>query len=131
MRCFTLGATWRIATAALLLAVVALGMVALQPTPAAAQAIGGVWSCDDGGTYYIRQIGNTVWWSALSGDGGATWSHVFHGQRSGQTISGSWADVPMGQIMGSGTLQLRVESGSVMVRLNTTGSGYGCAYWTR
>lgn len=22
----------------------------------------GVWSCDDGGTYFIRQVGNIVWW---------------------------------------------------------------------
>jgi hypothetical protein len=22
----------------------------------------GVWSCDDGGTYYIEQIDNVIWW---------------------------------------------------------------------
>ena len=25
----------------------------------------GVWSCDDGGLYYIRQVGDTVVWAGL------------------------------------------------------------------
>jgi hypothetical protein len=26
----------------------------------------GVWAADDGATYYIRHIGDTIWWSGLS-----------------------------------------------------------------
>jgi len=45
--------------------------IVLQLTPPAFQSqtgLTGAWTCDDGGTYYLRQDGNTIWWAGLSGD---------------------------------------------------------------
>jgi hypothetical protein len=39
----------------------------------------GAWAANDGGTYYVRQIGNTVWWLGLSADEGQTFANVFQG----------------------------------------------------
>jgi hypothetical protein len=39
----------------------------------------GVWRANDGGTYYVRQVGNDVWWVGMSADGGKTWTNVFKG----------------------------------------------------
>ena len=52
----------------------------------------GRWSANDGGTYYLRQLGDQLWWYGQSGDGGATWSNVYQGVIRGEQISGRWAD---------------------------------------
>jgi hypothetical protein len=28
----------------------------------------GRWVCDDGGTYFVRQVGDEVWWTGKSGE---------------------------------------------------------------
>ncbi|MBI1743222.1 DUF11 domain-containing protein [Candidatus Acetothermia bacterium] len=66
----------------------------------------GVWAADDVGTYYVRQIGSTVWWLGLSRDRGRTFANVFQGTIQGNTITGDWVDVPLGVISNSGTLSL-------------------------
>ena len=43
----------------------------------------GKWSCDDGGTYYIRQLGKTVWWLGKSNNGGQDWTNVLRGTLKG------------------------------------------------
>jgi hypothetical protein len=68
----------------------------------------GVWAATDGGTYYVRQLGNTVWWLGLSADQGRTFANIFEGTIRTRTvddrrvtrIEGEWADVPVG---GSGS----------------------------
>src|SRR5436190_12774748 len=57
----------------------------------------GRWSGNDGGTYYLRQLGNELWWSGQSGDSGQTFSNVYQGTIRGDQISGRWADVPQGR----------------------------------
>jgi len=47
----------------------------------------GVWSGDDAGTYYVRQIGNTVWWLGVSVDEGRTFANVFRGTLQNGQIS--------------------------------------------
>jgi hypothetical protein len=69
----------------------------------------GVWKSDDGGTYYVRQVGNSIWWVGMSGDGGKTWTNVYHGVRNGSIITGTWADVPMGRTRQTGILNLKIE----------------------
>ena len=39
----------------------------------------GAWHCDDIGTYYIREVGNTVWWLGLSCDQGRQFANVYRG----------------------------------------------------
>lgn len=95
----------------------------------------GAWAANDGGTYYVRQIGNAVWWLGLSADEGQTFANVFQGtlqsspchlihalrtspsaQRGTQPlpvagqncslITGNWADIPLGQTSNSGNLSV-------------------------
>jgi hypothetical protein len=87
------------------------------------------YSCDDGGTYYVRQVGNQIWWYGESGDGGATWSNVFSGTRSGNTVTGNWADVPKGIIRGTGRLILHVDSPTSFHATGKSG-GFGGSKWS-
>src|SRR5262245_4877920 len=98
-----------------LLGLVLLGLVLLDlPLSSYAQCVAprdmnGVWKANDGGTYYVRQIGNDVWWLGMSGDGGRTWTNVYRGVRNRDIVTGTWADVPHGQIHSSGILNLHVD----------------------
>ena len=59
----------------------------------------GTWKANDGGTYYIRNIGNDVWWLGISSnDDGKTFSNVLKGQIhiNNKTITADWSDIPKG-----------------------------------
>jgi hypothetical protein len=90
----------------------------------------GRWSCNDGGSYFIRQIGNEIWWHGLSRDGGATWSNVFHGRLNGNHVSGRWADVPQGRIRGAGEMTFQIFGNNQFKAIRKTG-GFGGSVWTR
>lgn len=90
----------------------------------------GVWSCDDGGLYYIRQFGDTVWWYGEQSSSNPAFSNVATGTVDGNTISLDWADVPKGQTTGSGILVLNVESTDRLTAIQKTG-GFGGSVWTR
>jgi hypothetical protein len=92
----------------------------------------GVWAADDAGTYYLRQLGNSVWWLGLSTDEGQTFANVFQGTLQNNQISGSWADVPLGQTANAGVISLNGSSAlSVMMnRVNETG-GFSGNNWQK
>ena len=90
----------------------------------------GRWSANDGGTYYLRQLGDQLWWYGQSGDGGATWSNVYQGVIRGEQISGRWADVPLGRIQGAGVMDLMVNNPNQFTATNRTG-GFNGSVWTR
>jgi hypothetical protein len=100
----------------------------------------GAWAGDDGGIYYLRQLGSVVWWNGMSGragspsDLGRDWNNVARGEIDGLTISVVWADVPRGEIFGDGTLNLAIEddgTGNVqIVKVSETGAGFGNSIWT-
>ncbi len=69
----------------------------------------GTWRADDGGTYYVRQVGDEIWWLGQSADGSKSWANVYHGVRNGTTVTGTWADVPRGAKRSSGLLNLLVS----------------------
>ncbi len=110
-----------------------------QPTPPPPQqqpspALTGVWRGNDGGTYYLRQIGNILWWNGMSGgNDGRTFNNIFKGTitLTTGTIVGDWADVPRGTIMGYGTLNLKVVSPNVIQKVSQTGSGFGATTWQK
>jgi len=93
----------------------------------------GAWGADDIGTYYLRQIGNTLWWLGLSRDQGRTFANVFHGTVSGELIKGNWIDVPMGQtpILGSGNLTLSGRSQSTTLLKISQAGVFGALTWTK
>ena len=73
----------------------------------------GAWSGDDGGVYYIRQVGDCVWWfgtelrdvePGVTGQPG--FANVATGRVDGTKIVVEWADVPMGNILNGGGLTL-------------------------
>lgn len=90
--------------------------------------LNGVWHCSDGGVYYIRQDGNTVWWLGMDNGQGTSWSNVFFGHVYGNTLQGSWADVPRGTFRNRGSLVIRLESQNT---LRKTGGSDGFGTWTR
>jgi hypothetical protein len=90
--------------------------------------ITGIWFADEGGIYFIRQLGSRIWWSGQGGEPGRgllNFSNVFAGERNGDQISGAWADVPQGQTSNGGTLQVKVTErygGPILQKVNQTGN---------
>ena len=115
-----------------------------EPTPGAAVIPGetvpgsvpsvldltGVWNCDDGGIYYVRQLGAIVWWFGENDPNYPGWSNVMRGSISGSTINADWTDVPKGSVMQHGNLVLQIESNNRLVAVSKTG-GFSGSVWTR
>lgn len=102
----------------------------------------GVWRANDGGTYYIRNLGDDVWWLGIStDDAGKTFSNVLRGQilENNNTIVGDWTDLPMGSNMYYGTLTLNIDSNNTLNKINessysSNGSSsccFGATKWQR
>jgi hypothetical protein len=91
----------------------------------------GVWKSNDGGTYYVRQIGNDIWWVGMSGDGGKTWTNVYKGTRNGPTVTGTWADVPRGRVRSGGILNLHVDGSTGVLGFSRreVSGGFGGSRW--
>ena len=100
----------------------------------------GPWAGDDGGIYYLRQLGSVLWWNGMSERAGGPallgrgWNNVARGDIKALVIDVEWADVPRGGVLGNGTMQLKVEgdaTGNVrIVKVSETGSGFGNNIWT-
>lgn len=100
------------------------------PPPHQPMNLNGAWNCNDGGRYYIRQLGNRVWWYGEQSPTGPAWSNVATGTLNGNNLNLEWSDVPKGRILQSGTLHLRVENNNRISTINKTG-GFGGSLWTR
>ncbi|HHD64920.1 MAG TPA: hypothetical protein ENK96_11315 [Desulfobulbaceae bacterium] len=90
----------------------------------------GKWRCNDGGTYFIRQSGSSLWWYGRSQDGGRTWANVFHGRIQGNRIKGQWADIPQGRTLNSGDMILQII-GTNKLRATRKSGGFGGSQWSR
>ena len=90
----------------------------------------GVWNCDDGGIYYVRQLGTTVWWYGELDPNTPNWSNVMRGAISGNMINADWTDVPKGSVMQNGNLVLQIASNNKLVAISKTG-GFAGSVWTR
>ena len=92
----------------------------------------GEWRSNDGGTYYLRQIGDTLWWNGMSGgNDGRTYNNVFKGTITyvNNTIVGEWADVPRGTNMNAGKMNLQ-WSYTTLQKIFQTG-GFGPTLWEK
>jgi hypothetical protein len=107
---------------------------------AATTDLTGTWNTEDGGTYYIRQIGNDIWWFGSKSITTAThdtltlYSNVFKGIRNGTDVFGTWADVPEGATKHYGGLELKLiqSSGSIKTMIKAFSSGgFGLSTWQR
>ena len=90
--------------------------------------LSGVYKCNDGGTYYVRQNGNNLWWYGESGDG-VGWTNIFKGTIRGNDINGNWVDVPKGNNQGAGVMILRASNGKFISTYKT--GGFSGSEWTR
>ncbi|MBK3564498.1 hypothetical protein [Streptomyces sp. MBT62] len=99
----------------------------------------GVWAAGNQGLYFLRQLGDELWWTGLSTESplgtqdfqwGPTWANVFIGRIDGAAVHGDWADVPRGRILQSGTLELEVAGADLIRRRAETG-GFGATEWRR
>jgi hypothetical protein len=124
------------------LGMITVGLVLILVAAAPCSPVGapdvdltGKWSCDDDGTYFVRQVGNKICWMGKSKEGGKEWTNVFHGEIKGRQIIGDWADVPKGGSMGSGTmhLELEIRRGNVVEIRKTKqiGDNFGGGVWKR
>lgn len=93
----------------------------------------GAWKCNDGGMYYVRQIGNDIQWEGRGtfSSNGVKWVNVFHGTLSSGVIQGDWADTPEGGVLGSGSMVLQVESNNHFYATSYSGSSFGGSDWQR
>ena len=73
----------------------------------------GVWRGSEGGIYYIRQVGDCIWWfgtdvrdiePGLTDQSG--FANVASGRMEGDRIEVEWADLPLGDTLGGGGLTL-------------------------
>jgi hypothetical protein len=87
----------------------------------------GYWESNDGAVYRFRQVDNKLFWTV---DHRPTVINVFYGIIAGETITGSWADVPGGNRQGNGTIALRIESNERIIKISESGK-YGGTFWQR
>jgi hypothetical protein len=91
----------------------------------------GRWSANDGGYYYLRQLGNELWWYGHSGDGARTWTNVLYGRVQGNRVTAKWADVPQGAVQGSGDMELEISGDGRQLTATRRSGGFGGSQWTR
>ena len=94
---------------------------------AAPKTMTGTWKANDGGTYYVRQVGSSVWWLGESKKNGFT--NLFRGTRTGNHVTGYWADIKGGT--GSGQLSFDITGTNSVggwKRAAQTG-GFGGSIW--
>jgi hypothetical protein len=81
--------------------------------PADVGELTGAWQGDDRGIYYIRHVGDCLWWFGTEireiqpgATGQFGFANVASGRVDGTRIDVEWADVPVGNILGGGGLTL-------------------------
>jgi len=97
--------------------------------------LGGIWTADDGGTYWITTIGTCLWWVGLSGSSdpatiGTDFANVYFANASRVTVEGVWADIPRGRTSSDGTLKLVIGADGELRQSDSTG-GFGGQTWKR
>ena len=103
--------------------------------PRTGRHLTGKWFCDDGGTYYVRQVGDELWWTGRSGEPKGekkAFANIFHGTIHGNKITGSWVDDPAGESRSAGTLALEIVGKGERLELKKTDDtgGFSGAIWT-
>ena len=104
--------------------------VVCEPAPipfkSSAFDLTGAWAGDDGGIYYLKQLGSLVWWNGMSGrersplDLGRDWNNVARGVISGLQIKVEGSDVPRG---GGGADGFEGGSGRLVLKVQDDGKG--------
>lgn len=81
--------------------------------------LSGYYEADDGGAYYLRQIGDKVFWFGENPNG--SYANVLSGTVSGNKITARWVDVPKGKAKGLGEITFEIQGdGATLVKLSST-----------
>lgn len=96
-------------------------------TPTSPIQMSGYFSANDGGQYFVRQMGNKVYWFGEHKSG--NWANVFEGKLNGQTLTGTFYDVPKGGATGHGNLVLHVAPDGQS--FSKVSGAFGGSQWTR
>jgi hypothetical protein len=90
----------------------------------------GLWRCDDGGHYFMRQIGEELWWYGEQASHPVSWANIAHGKINGNVIDLKWVDIPKGHFMNYGVLILEITSPEqIIVKEKTV--HFGGSVWTK
>jgi hypothetical protein len=84
------------------------GLTLVNSADAQTADLTGVWHTEGGPTFYVRQIGNEVWWFGEQSLVNPLWSNVASGTVSSGVIHVRWIDVPKGRTRNTGALTLRI-----------------------
>ncbi|MGG7056075.1 endonuclease/exonuclease/phosphatase family protein [Nitrosomonas sp. ANs5] len=93
-----------------------------------------VFSCDDRGTYFVREFGNRVFWFGERPEtpNAGSFANCFFGKREGNRLIGDWFDIPKGRTRSSGVLRITVGTDdNSMSRTNEfpESGGFGGRNW--
>lgn len=109
--------------------------------PAGLGELTGVWSGNDRGVYYIRQIGDCVWWFGtevrdieLGQTGQRGFANVASGRVDGTEVEVEFADIPLGDILNGGGLTFVYDEGNGTLTLTDQrgrGQTFGGSLLTR
>jgi hypothetical protein len=101
----------------------------------------GAWQGDDTGVYYIRQVGDCLWWFGTEVDdipSGQTrqsgFANVAVGRVDGTQIVVEWADLPAGDVLSGGGLTLVYDEENNRLTITEQRGGgqpYGATMLTR
>jgi len=99
----------------LLISLAAVFVIALLVSfarPASTQVNGirltGTWTAGNLGVFFIRQIGDEVWWLGEDDPLQPTWCNVGYGKVVDRTITADWIDIPKGSSRSKGTVVLKI-----------------------
>jgi hypothetical protein len=113
------------------IAIVLMALLALI-MPVICQDLSGKWQANvGGGFYYIRQMGNQLFWLGEQRDSNPDWCNVAQGPINGDIINLRWADVPKGGIMNGGELVLQIISSNELKIINMERGGFGADSFRR
>lgn len=92
--------------------------------PADEGELTGAWAGNDSGTYYIRQVGDCVWWFGtevrdveLGPTNQRGFANVASGRIVGTQIDLEWADIPLGDTVNGGGLTFVYDASSDQLTL--------------
>ncbi|MCA9839668.1 MAG: hypothetical protein KC422_22365 [Trueperaceae bacterium] len=90
----------------------------------------GFWQNPGGSaTYRVRQIGNTVYWT-VDGTAVGSYANVFIGELYGNTLTGTWVDLPGSPNLGGGNLSLQIQSNDYFFKVAES-TLYAAQEWVR
>lgn len=86
-----------------------------------------VYKCNDGGLYYFREIGTNLYWFGENKNG--SFANIFVGDRTGNTATGRWFDLPKGKENDSGQITLTFDPArKTWSRVQSSG-GFSGSFW--